>query len=401
VCGTLVSLQQPLEPVLRVTNEATDFYGRDYWFRHQEMDLKQANLEVRARRDLSERCLHWLSVFLRYQLPPARVLELGCGHGGFVAMLRWLGFDAIGLELSPSVVAYAQKIFGVPMLCGPIEDHSMPDGSLDAIVLMDVLEHLPDPIGTMRQALTLLKPDGFLLIQTPRVPIDTSYEQLLATNDRFLEQFKPNEHLYMFTESSLRKLFDELGAEHVVFEPAIFAWYDMFAVVSRQPLFTHQRHEVERTLLSSPSGRLILALLEASQTEREVRERLALAEADGTARLASIAKLQALLDESEKDRAARLWDVETLQALLNKSDEDRAARLQTIEHLSSQLQEMDRDHLQEIQDLHMRLALSDEDRAARLAVIEETGRRLAAMNEELNRVRGELAARRAESHSGV
>ena len=74
------------------------------------------------------------------------------------------------------------------MLSGPIEDQSIQSGSLDILALMDVLEHLPDPIDTMRRCLELLKHDGTLIIQTPRYPEGKTYEDLSNTHDPFLEQ---------------------------------------------------------------------------------------------------------------------------------------------------------------------------------------------------------------------
>ena len=46
------------------------------------------------------------------------------------------------------------------MLLGPVEDQQIEPGSLDVIALMDVFEHLPDPVSTMRHCLRLLRPDG-------------------------------------------------------------------------------------------------------------------------------------------------------------------------------------------------------------------------------------------------
>jgi hypothetical protein len=87
--------------VTHVVDDAHDFYGKNYWFTHQEGDLGLPNIITRARIDLPERCLYWLRTLLKYKLPPAKVLELGSAHGGFVALLQWAGFEAMGSEVSP------------------------------------------------------------------------------------------------------------------------------------------------------------------------------------------------------------------------------------------------------------------------------------------------------------
>ena len=215
-CETLVAVQnlQPEKP--RVKDDARDFYGRRYWFSHQEKDLGFPDILARSRSDLSERCLYWLRALLRYKIPPAKVLELGSAHGGFVALLQGAGFEAMGLELSPWVVEYAQKTFGVPMLLGPIEDQSLKENSLDGIALLDVLEHLSDPLGTLRRCLGLLAKDGVLIIQTPRYPEEKSYEEMLASQDRFLEQMKRDEHLFLFSSQSIQAFLKRLGVDFIV-----------------------------------------------------------------------------------------------------------------------------------------------------------------------------------------
>src|SRR5262249_50260655 len=133
-------------------------------------------LADRARTDLPERCLHWLRALLKYKLPPAKTLELGSGHGGFVAMTQWAGFDATGLELSPWLVKFSRDTFGVPVLEWPLEDQQIPDATLDAILLMDVVEHLLEPEATLAHCLKALQPDGILLLQTPHYPEGKTYE---------------------------------------------------------------------------------------------------------------------------------------------------------------------------------------------------------------------------------
>ena len=224
-CQTLVVRNWPAPERFEVNDDANDFYGRRYYESHLREAYGYPGLPERAREDLTERCLHWLRTVLKYRLPPARALELGCGHGGFVALMRWAGFDAAGLELSPWLVHYAESVFGVPMFKGKIEDQKIESRSLDLILLFDVLEHLPDPLSTIRRSIELLKPDGLLVVQTPRFPAGRTYQEMVRDNDRFLEQIKPAEHLYLFSQASIQQFFSKAGVPFVCFEPAIFSEY--------------------------------------------------------------------------------------------------------------------------------------------------------------------------------
>jgi 2-polyprenyl-3-methyl-5-hydroxy-6-metoxy-1,4-benzoquinol methylase len=315
---------------------------------HQQDAFGFPDIHTRARNDLAERNLHWLKVLLKYRLPPADVLELGCAHGSFVALMRQAGYQALGVEMSPWVVAFGQETFGVPIRTGPIESLDISPASLDAIALMDVMEHLPDPITTLRHCLELLKPEGLLVIQTPCFKEGVSYETLVETKDRFLEMLIPEEHIYLFSQRSAIEFFRRLCAECFHFETAIFVQYDMFFVVSRAPLAIRSAEEIEAALTASPHGRLTLALLDIYARESSALEQLQAdktqlvsqlqaAEADRSARLEAIELLTDLLRESETDRAARGEHIEVLTGMLRESEADRAEQSDKIETMMADL----------------------------------------------------------------
>jgi SAM-dependent methyltransferase len=199
---------------------------------------------------------------------------VGSGHGGFVALLRCIGFEAVGLELGPWLVEFSQKAFDVPILQGPIEDQEIEPGSLDFIALMDVLEHLPDPVATMRRCDSLLKPDGAVFIQTPRFPDPTTHADLKANNDLFLKMLIGDEHTFLFSVSSIRMLFGRLGYVHVDVQPAL-APHDMFVVVGRTTLRKHAPDETDRALAQTSGGRLVQAMLDLHRRAEELQEAMA------------------------------------------------------------------------------------------------------------------------------
>ncbi len=303
-CGTLVLKEWPDEPLLEVQDDG-ELYSKEYYLKRLPEKYGYPDLPSRARADLSERALHWLNILLTYVLPPADVLELGSGHGGFVALLAEAGFRATGLELSPWLVEWSRRIFQIPVLQGPIEEQNLPPSSLDAIALMDVLEHLPDPEGTMRHAASLLRPDGFFLIQTPDFRESYRYEQLVAEQHPFLQQFKTDQHLFLFSQRAAEELFRRLGFEWVAFEPAIFANYDMFFVAARHPLPRHTPEEISEALEASRAGRIVEALLDLWGKFRE-------SEADRAARGEQIAALTKMVQESNHRVNSLVHQVEVL-----------------------------------------------------------------------------------------
>jgi SAM-dependent methyltransferase len=270
----------------------------------------------RARADLPERCLHWLKILLGHRTPPARVLDLGCNAGALVALLGWAGYDASGVELNPWVAQFARVQFGVAVSAGLIEDSPLPAGSLDVMVLNDVVEHLPAPRVTLAACARLVADDGLLLIQTPGYPEGLSYQQLLAHPSRFTEMMTEAmaaDHLYLYSERSIRRLLGQLGFGHVEFQPILFP-YDMLIVASRRPLVRRSEEEIERSLLATPIGRLVLALLDKDREAGRLMTSWQAAEADRAARLEVIHQL------------AR--DVGTLQQRLHAAGQEKNAEPQ-------------------------------------------------------------------------
>jgi 2-polyprenyl-3-methyl-5-hydroxy-6-metoxy-1,4-benzoquinol methylase len=324
-CNTLIYKEDLSPQDFSVEDDETDFYGKNYWMKHQQENYGYSDFETRTRLDLTERNLFWLKSLLSLSLPPGKALELGCAHGSFVALLNQAGYQAQGLEMSPWVVEFGRSAFGIEVLQGPLEEHAIPEGSLDAIVLMDVIEHLPDPQGTMGLCLRLLKPEGVLLIQTPEYKPGMVYETLVEESGAFLEQLKPREHLYLFSRDSIRQFFSRLGANHLQFLPAIYEKYDMFLAVSRAPLRHHEANEVDNALKVSGRSRIVAALLDMAKIRDDLLQKLDESEADRAARLLA-------LEISEADRAARLLALE-------ESEADRLARFEQIQALTQMVKD--------------------------------------------------------------
>jgi 2-polyprenyl-3-methyl-5-hydroxy-6-metoxy-1,4-benzoquinol methylase len=376
-CDTLIGRHHPEDPV--------DLYGADYWTTHQTEELGHPDIYRRARLDLSERALYWLKTMLHYRRPPGRTLELGCGHGGFVALLDRAGFQAFGLELNSWTADVARERFDIPVLTGDLAEQALEPGSLDAIILLDVLEHLPDPAETVKRCRTLLKPDGLLLIQTPAFPAASTYETLQELQDPFLNLLLPGEHLYLFSKQGLRRLLARIGFTQVAFEKALFP-YDMFCVASAAPLHKATAEAVAATLIPSVDGQLILALLDLYDRAQELEakhhkqhehiglltEQLQEAEDDRQARLTQVEGLTADLREAETDRAARLAQIKDLTHLLQEAEDDRHARLAQVKQLTGWLETAEADRqarLAQVEELTARLREAEVDRAARLAQI--------------------------------
>ena len=409
-CGAAVLDVLPSPRHFDVADDERDFYGKRYWTDYSRArDLPE--IGERARTDLSERCLFWLERLLEVARPPGRILEIGCGHGAFVRLAQEPGFDAVGTELSGWVAEFARRSFGVRVLQGPLERLDLEPG-FACIAAFDVLEHLADPLETLRRCRDLLAADGVLLLQTP----------WYRGEGAGWSMFQPDEHIHLFTEASVRLLLERAGFRGTLVRPSLFS-YDMWVVVTRE-----RERDSPAEVAAGRDWRLPAAfrsLLDVSHQLEAVRRDLAGAEADRAARLRQIEELTDLahrleaerreevgaltaqLREAEADRAARLGqieelgelvqgleaarteeararqkDVDTLSALLREAEVDRAARLANAKELARLLRDSEADRaarLQHIEELGRQLREAEADRAARLEVIQKLHARIAEM----------------------
>jgi len=94
--------------------------------------------------------------------PQASVVDVGCGDGHFLSLLPQK--TKLGLELNPSAAAKAAAR-GLDVRMEKLEN--LPEASVDVVTLFQVLEHVPDPIRTLADALRVLRPGGTLLAAVP------------------------------------------------------------------------------------------------------------------------------------------------------------------------------------------------------------------------------------------
>ncbi len=97
---------------------------------------------------------------------PARLLELGCGSGNVLEALTEFG-EAVGMEREPALLA-AARAAGLDVRAGALpRDLVVPDGWADAVLLLDVLEHIDDEAAALATARRALRPKGALVVTVP------------------------------------------------------------------------------------------------------------------------------------------------------------------------------------------------------------------------------------------
>lgn len=150
------------------------------------------------------------------------VLDLGCGNGWLTAALSRCGFDVTGMDNSLSGIEIARHAHrDVPfhhadVMLPPAEDLR---GRFDAVVAVEILDHVAQPRLLLQNALHLLRPGGLLLVT---VPYHGYFKNLgLALSGRFdirLHALQDHGRLKFFSRRTLMSLVAEGGYEDAAFE---------------------------------------------------------------------------------------------------------------------------------------------------------------------------------------
>ncbi|MCL0041197.1 class I SAM-dependent methyltransferase [Dehalococcoidia bacterium] len=133
-------------------------------------------------------------------------MDIGCGNGSFLAFMRELGWDVMGIEPDEHAARIAQQQFKVPVRIGTCEKMDFPKSSFDAITMSNVIEHLHDPLLGIRHCFEVLKPGGKLAIVTANV--NSLAHRLFKKNWSYLH---PPYHLTLFSPRALRYVVETAG----------------------------------------------------------------------------------------------------------------------------------------------------------------------------------------------
>lgn len=136
-----------------------------------------------------------------------KLLDVGCSTGAFLRVAREGGWEVEGLEAGRASSRYAREKLGLTIHTSLLEDFDMPPGAYDAIVLLEVLEHLESPSTALRRISRWLRPGGLLLLSTPNY--DSLYRRLHGS--RWWVVNCEDEHIMLFTPSTLGALLRRCG----------------------------------------------------------------------------------------------------------------------------------------------------------------------------------------------
>jgi 2-polyprenyl-3-methyl-5-hydroxy-6-metoxy-1,4-benzoquinol methylase len=153
-----------------------------------------------------------------------RYLDVGCSTGFVVEAARASGWEAIGVDLNPSAIEYGRSR-GLDVRAVDLEEAGFDPESFDAVSLFDVLEHLLDPVRTLRACTRLLRNGGIVFLYVPNY--DSASRLLMGKDAHFIW---PTHHLNYYTPATIRDLMTRESLDTVYLateglDVADYLWY--------------------------------------------------------------------------------------------------------------------------------------------------------------------------------
>jgi len=145
--------------------------------------------------------------------PGQRLLDIGCGNGSFLIRAKSAGWDTAGLDFDRKAVEAARQK-GLDVRHGSIETLIESQDRFDAITIAHLIEHVHNPGELLKACYQLLKPGGFIWLETPN--LNAQGHQLYGENWRGLETPR---HLVLFTHDSIKTALEQSGFTGIEWQP--------------------------------------------------------------------------------------------------------------------------------------------------------------------------------------
>jgi SAM-dependent methyltransferase len=136
---------------------------------------------------------------------PGALLDLGCWVGFLVSEAERRGWEAWGVEPSTFAAEFARERLGLNVVRGTVDGAELPERHFDAVVLGDVIEHLPDPGAALDRISGLLAPQGLVYMALP----DAGSAAAGLLGRRWWSVIPT--HVQYFTRPSIARLLDGHG----------------------------------------------------------------------------------------------------------------------------------------------------------------------------------------------
>jgi SAM-dependent methyltransferase len=138
-----------------------------------------------------------------------RLLDVGCGDGRFLQVLRDFGpkeWELVGVDFDPAAVERC-RARGFTALAKRVEDMAAEDGTFDAVVMLQLIEHVEDPVALTKRVFALLRSKGVFVVETPNL---AGWDYALFKK-RWWGHYHFPRHWNLFSQASLHRMLEDAG----------------------------------------------------------------------------------------------------------------------------------------------------------------------------------------------
>lgn len=155
----------------------------------------------RSRKDL------YLSVLKEIEIYKGRLLDVGCADGYFLGLAQERGWEPYGVEISDFYLEKANKNLSEKSVFGfPLKIAKFPSEFFDVVTLLDVLDHLIDPLGELEEIGRIIKKKGMLIVRVRNGAFHMLLNRLFKKNLFGILQVPTVFHLYGFDSRTIKNL---------------------------------------------------------------------------------------------------------------------------------------------------------------------------------------------------
>lgn len=174
------------------------------------------DLYIEEKEDIVNTFKRRLRVIEKYK-KHGKLLDIGCATGFFLELAESRGWGAYGTDVSKFASEYAKRKLGLKnIFYGDLSKAKFKDEMFDAVTIFDVIEHLPDPKGTLKEINRILKNDGLIVVTTP----NSGSLAAKILGKKWEEFRRAREHIYFFSADTLSNMLEKNGFEVLKIESA-------------------------------------------------------------------------------------------------------------------------------------------------------------------------------------
>jgi len=214
---------------------------------HEEAAGESHPIDLASRKDAIAQIMK-----CHFDLNPV-IMEIGCSSGFLLKDLVETFTEAIVIGadvVKEPLFKLASKLPGIPLIRFDLLRCPLPDQSVDILIMLNVLEHIEDDVGALNNALKLLKPGGYLIIEVPAGP------HLYDSYDAELHHFR------RYSSRELKRKLGLVGFQILRQSHLGFILYPAFVLIKvlNKWLPSKRKSKVVRKQVSSTSTSLLVRL---------------------------------------------------------------------------------------------------------------------------------------------